>query len=148
MLKIIYNKKKSNFCHEYAISCEVRKSIFHSWLPKPLLKYAFFASLYEINGIYIVYIHSKNLNVCYVLMIVDLDSEIRGEEDLGKLFGGDKVQPRVPQMPGPQMPRNPGFWSQGSSRSYSKTFINGVSTVAPKGNLNIHMSQKDFVCLI
>ena len=69
----------------------------------------------------------------FFVMVVDLDSEIRGQEDLGKLFGGDKVQPRVPQMPGPQMPRNPGFWSQGSSRSYSKTFINGVSTVAPNG---------------
>ena len=51
-LKIVYNKKKIQIFGmnmPFISSREARKRIFHSWL----MKYAFFASLDEINPIFI-----------------------------------------------------------------------------------------------
>ena len=53
MLKIEYNKENSNFCHEYAIYFILwSEKKYISFVDSPLLKYAFFASLDEINGIF------------------------------------------------------------------------------------------------
>ena len=53
-LIIVYNKKKIQIFGmnmPFITSCEARKCI--SFMALPLMKYAFFASLDEINGIFI-----------------------------------------------------------------------------------------------
>lgn len=53
----------------------------------------------------------------------DLDGLIQGKEDnIGKLFGEDRL---APQVPGPQVPESPRSWSSGFSKSFSRTFRNG-----------------------
>ena len=82
-----------------------------------------------------------SLKYCYIkkyLCILDLDSQIQGSEDIGKLFDRDKIvphipgtTPRVPHLPGQAMsgPQMPFSWSKGFSRSFSRTFRNGVSRI-------------------
>ena len=61
-LKIAYyEKENSNICHEYAIYFILwSEKKYISLVALPLMKYAFFASLDDIN-----IIHSKNLNILY-----------------------------------------------------------------------------------
>ena len=58
-------------------------------------------------------------------LLSDLDGLIQGkEDDIGKLFGEDRL---APQVPGPQVPESPRSWSSGVLKSFTRTFRNGVS---------------------
>ena len=62
LLKLYLLKENSNFCHEYAIhfiSCS--EKMYISFVASPLMKYAFFASLDEINGIFILKIRISSI---------------------------------------------------------------------------------------
>ena len=68
------------------------------------------------------------------MRISDLDQVIKGREDVGKLFDQDKIAPYMP-APTPEVPRTPGSqmpftWSKGFSRSFSRTFRDGVSSLS------------------
>ena len=68
-LKLYIIKRKFNFCHEYAIyfiSCS--EKMFISFVASPLMKYAFFASLDEINAY-----SFQNLNIlCNLVELHDV----------------------------------------------------------------------------